>query len=53
MKWFHVHVGVENLDASVTFYTGLFGAEPDLAQRASASAAQAACCAPAVKTSCC
>lgn len=28
MKRFHVHVGVDNLDQSVGFYTGLFGAEP-------------------------
>lgn len=28
MKRFHVHVGVADLASSVTFYTGLFGAEP-------------------------
>ncbi len=28
MKRFHVHVGVENIDASVKFYTALFAAEP-------------------------
>lgn len=28
MTRFHVHVGVENLDASVRFYTALFAAEP-------------------------
>ena len=28
MKRFHVHVAVENLDASVRFYTKIFGAEP-------------------------
>ncbi len=28
MKRFHVHVGVRNLDDSIRFYTGLFGAEP-------------------------
>jgi catechol 2,3-dioxygenase-like lactoylglutathione lyase family enzyme len=28
MKRFHVHVGVENLDASVRFYSSLFAAEP-------------------------
>ena len=28
MKRFHVHVGVADLEASVAFYTGLFGAEP-------------------------
>jgi catechol 2,3-dioxygenase-like lactoylglutathione lyase family enzyme len=28
MKRFHVHVGVENLDRSIAFYSGLFGAEP-------------------------
>ena len=28
MKRFHVHVGVENLDASIAFYSGLFGAQP-------------------------
>lgn len=28
MKRFHVHVGVADLDASIAFYTNLFGAEP-------------------------
>lgn len=28
MKRFHMHVGVENLEASVRFYTTLFAAEP-------------------------
>lgn len=28
MKRFHVHVGVENLEKSIGFYSGLFGAEP-------------------------
>jgi catechol 2,3-dioxygenase-like lactoylglutathione lyase family enzyme len=28
MKRFHVHVGVEDLDASIAFYSSLFGAEP-------------------------
>jgi catechol 2,3-dioxygenase-like lactoylglutathione lyase family enzyme len=28
MKRFHVHVGVENLDQSIGFYTGLFGVPP-------------------------
>lgn len=28
MKRFHVHVGVEDLDASIRFYSALFGAEP-------------------------
>jgi catechol 2,3-dioxygenase-like lactoylglutathione lyase family enzyme len=28
MKRFHMHVGVTNLDASIAFYTNLFGAEP-------------------------
>jgi len=28
MKRFHVHLGVENLDASIRFYSGLFGAGP-------------------------
>ena len=28
MKRFHVHIGVRNLDDSIRFYTGLFGAEP-------------------------
>lgn len=28
MKRFHVHVGVADLDASIAFYSGLFGAEP-------------------------
>jgi NAD(P)-dependent dehydrogenase (short-subunit alcohol dehydrogenase family) len=30
MKRFHVHVGVENLDQSIDFYSGLFGAPPTL-----------------------
>ncbi len=30
MKRFHVHVGVENLDASVRFYSTLFAAEPSV-----------------------
>lgn len=30
MKRFHVHVGVENLDQSIAFYSGLFGAEPSV-----------------------
>src|SRR3546814_11054001 len=28
MKRLHVHVGVENLDQSIGFYSTLFGAEP-------------------------
>lgn len=28
MKRFHVHVGVQNLDQSIAFYTGLFGTGP-------------------------
>ena len=28
MKRFHVHVGVADLDASIVFYSGLFGAAP-------------------------
>lgn len=28
MKRFHLHVGVTDLDASIAFYTHLFGAEP-------------------------
>ena len=28
MKRFHVHVGVTDIDKSVTFYSSLFGAEP-------------------------
>jgi catechol 2,3-dioxygenase-like lactoylglutathione lyase family enzyme len=28
MKRFHVHVGVEDLEQSIRFYSGLFGAEP-------------------------
>ena len=32
MKRFHVHVGVSDLDASLAFYTGLFGAEPSVAK---------------------
>lgn len=30
MKRFHVHVGVKNLNESIRFYTGLFGAEPSV-----------------------
>ena len=30
MKRFHVHVGVADLDASIAFYSGLFGAEPSV-----------------------
>lgn len=30
MKRFHVHVGVESLDASIAFYTGLFGQAPSV-----------------------
>ncbi len=30
MKRFHVHVGVENLDASIAFYSGLFGEAPSV-----------------------
>ncbi len=32
MKRFHVHVGVENLEASIAFYTGLFAAAPTIAK---------------------
>lgn len=32
MKRLHVHVGVENLDRSVAFYSTLFGAEPSVAK---------------------
>ena len=32
MKRFHVHVGVADLDASIAFYTGLFGTAPTLAR---------------------
>ena len=28
MKRFHIHIGVENLDESIRFYSGLFGAQP-------------------------
>ena len=28
MKRFHIHVGVENLNESIRFYSALFGAEP-------------------------
>ena len=28
MKRFHVHVGVTDIDKSVTFYSSLFGTEP-------------------------
>lgn len=30
MKRFHVHVGVEDLEQSVRFYAGLFGAPPSV-----------------------
>jgi catechol 2,3-dioxygenase-like lactoylglutathione lyase family enzyme len=30
MKRFHVHVGVTDLDRSISFYSGLFGAEPSV-----------------------
>lgn len=30
MKRFHVHVGVENLDQSIAFYSGLFGSGPSV-----------------------
>ena len=30
MKRFHVHVGVADLDASIAFYSGLFGADPSV-----------------------
>ena len=30
MKRFHVHVGVADLDQSIAFYTGLFGAAPSV-----------------------
>lgn len=32
MKRFHMHVGVSDLDASIAFYTHLFGAEPSVAK---------------------
>jgi len=32
MKRFHVHVGVDNLDASIAFYSGLFGQQPSVAK---------------------
>lgn len=30
MKRFHVHVGVADLDRSITFYSGLFGQQPSV-----------------------
>ncbi len=33
MKRFHVHVGVERLDASIAFYSGLFGQAPSVTKR--------------------
>ena len=30
MKRFHVHVGVADLDSSIAFYSGLFGAKPSM-----------------------
>ena len=32
MKRFHVHVGVADLDTSIAFYSGLFGAAPTVAK---------------------
>lgn len=32
MKRFHMHVGVTDLDASIAFYTHLFGAKPSVVQ---------------------
>lgn len=32
MKRFHVHVGVADLDASIAFYSSLFGAKPTVAK---------------------
>jgi len=32
MKRMHLHVGVADLDASISFYTGLFGTEPTVAK---------------------
>lgn len=32
MKRFHLHVGVTDLEASIAFYTHLFGAEPSVAK---------------------
>lgn len=32
MKRFHVHVGVTDLDASIAFYSGLFGAAPTVTE---------------------
>ena len=32
MKRFHVHVGVADIDASVAFYSSLFGAQPSVAR---------------------
>lgn len=32
MKRFHLHVGVADLDASIAFYSGLFGAAPTVAK---------------------
>lgn len=28
MKRFHIHIGVDNLDEAIRFYSGLFGVEP-------------------------
>lgn len=28
MKRFHIHIGVDNLDEAIKFYSGLFGADP-------------------------
>jgi catechol 2,3-dioxygenase-like lactoylglutathione lyase family enzyme len=33
MKRFHVHVGVQDLDAGIRFYSALFGAEPAVIKR--------------------
>lgn len=32
MKRMHIHIGVDNLDASIAFYSALFGCEPSVTQ---------------------
>jgi catechol 2,3-dioxygenase-like lactoylglutathione lyase family enzyme len=55
MKRLHVHVGVDDIDRSVRFYSTLVGAEPTVTKReegpelgrlVSGNAAAEACCVP-------
>jgi catechol 2,3-dioxygenase-like lactoylglutathione lyase family enzyme len=66
MKRFHPHVGVDDLESSVRFYSTLFGAEPavtqvryvygnDLAPRPRKARDSDSCCTPATNSTsaCC